>query len=244
MGDTMRVLRATVLENPEACSIAQPPIEAVALSKRRVPLGGRFFLWRPGMGKEAKRTSTGKRLRFEVFKRDHFTCQYCGRQPPTVVLVADHITPVVEGGASTIDNLITACESCNQGKAGKPLGDAAVRPDADLLYLETQQEVAELRRYQEARQALAGERNSFVDAMQCDWMGLAETNWYIPERAVLEVLERYGPDITAQAVTNVAKKVAGGYLEASGYADNRLWAYFGRTAMGMHNDLQQKAGGS
>lgn len=44
-----------------------------------------------------KRKSTGKRLRFEVFKRDHFTCQYCGAQPPDIVLVADHIVAVAEG---------------------------------------------------------------------------------------------------------------------------------------------------
>ena len=63
------------------------------------------------------RRSTGKRLRFEIFKRDHFTCQYCGAQPPSIVLVIDHIDPVAEGGLTVIENLITACEPCNQGKA-------------------------------------------------------------------------------------------------------------------------------
>jgi 5-methylcytosine-specific restriction endonuclease McrA len=33
------------------------------------------------------------RTRFEVFKRDDFTCQYCGRKSPDVVLEADHIVP-------------------------------------------------------------------------------------------------------------------------------------------------------
>jgi 5-methylcytosine-specific restriction endonuclease McrA len=98
-----------------------------------------------------RRKSTGKRLRFEVFKRDHFTCQYCGAQPPEIVLVADHIVAVAAGGETTIENLITACEPCNQGKAAKELGQRAIRPDADLLYLETQQEIAELRRFQQAK---------------------------------------------------------------------------------------------
>lgn len=53
------------------------------------------------------RRSTGKRLRFEIFKRDHFTCQYCGAQPPSIVLVIDHIDPVAEGGLTVIENLIT-----------------------------------------------------------------------------------------------------------------------------------------
>jgi hypothetical protein len=65
----------------------------------------------------AKRKSTGKRQRFNIFKRDRFTCQYCGRTPPTIVLVIDHILPVSKGGTSDDHNLITSCEACNQGKA-------------------------------------------------------------------------------------------------------------------------------
>lgn len=59
--------------------------------------------------------------RFEVFKRDGFKCQYCGSTPPTVVLVVDHIVPVKAGGTNHHDNLITACEPCNQGKAARSL---------------------------------------------------------------------------------------------------------------------------
>ncbi len=71
----------------------------------------------------AKRKSTGKRQRFEIFKRDNFTCQYCGSTPPTVVLVVDHILPVSKGGGDEITNKITSCEACNQGKADRPLSD-------------------------------------------------------------------------------------------------------------------------
>jgi hypothetical protein len=57
-----------------------------------------------------------KKIRFEVFKRDGFTCQYCGRTPPAVVLELDHIIPKGEGGPESIDNYITACFDCNRGK--------------------------------------------------------------------------------------------------------------------------------
>ncbi|MGA0409122.1 MAG: HNH endonuclease, partial [Limisphaerales bacterium] len=56
-----------------------------------------------------------------MFKRDGFTCQYCGNTPPKVVLEVDHIVPVKSGGKNNEDNLITACFSCNRGKAADGL---------------------------------------------------------------------------------------------------------------------------
>jgi hypothetical protein len=68
-----------------------------------------------------KRKSISKKLRFEVFKRDCFTCQYCSSKPPKVPLEVDHIIPVCKGGKNNIDNLITACFDCNRGKSGNEL---------------------------------------------------------------------------------------------------------------------------
>lgn len=65
-----------------------------------------------------------KRTRFEVFKRDGFTCQYCGRTPPSVMLEVDHIHPRSLGGGNDMTNLVSACEDCNRGKAARTLGDA------------------------------------------------------------------------------------------------------------------------
>ena len=70
-----------------------------------------------------KRTALSKKTRFEVFKRDSFTCQYCGATPPGVVLHVDHILAVVNGGKNDIDNLVTACQACNQGKSDRDLAD-------------------------------------------------------------------------------------------------------------------------
>lgn len=63
-----------------------------------------------------KRTAISKKARFEIFKRDGFSCQYCGASPPQVILQIDHIIPVVEGGNNDPDNLATSCGSCNSGK--------------------------------------------------------------------------------------------------------------------------------
>lgn len=64
-----------------------------------------------------KRKSLSKKVRFEVFKRDSFTCQYCGNVPPSVVLEIDHIHPASKGGDNSEDNLITSCFDCNRGKS-------------------------------------------------------------------------------------------------------------------------------
>ena len=69
----------------------------------------------------AKRKGISKSTRFEVFKRDSFTCQYCGKSAPDVVLEVDHINPVSKGGDNDISNLITACFDCNRGKRDKKL---------------------------------------------------------------------------------------------------------------------------
>jgi len=74
----------------------------------------------------SKRTGLTKRIRFEVFKRDKFTCQYCGLKSPEAILNVDHINPVANGGGNDIINLITSCFDCNNGKSDKLLQDSSV----------------------------------------------------------------------------------------------------------------------
>lgn len=69
----------------------------------------------------SNREPTSRKLRFDVFKRDAFICQYCGRHPPEIILEVDHISPVSEGGKTEIDNLVTSCFDCNRGKGKVPL---------------------------------------------------------------------------------------------------------------------------
>jgi len=158
------------------------------------------------------RRSTGKRLRFEVFKRDYFTCRYCGAQPPDVVLVVDHVLPIASGGSNTLDNLITACAACNQGKAARLLGDAPPRTDADLLYMETQQEIAEIRRYQEALTAKEQAMHGLIEALQQLWLENSEVEWVPSDSLVKSLLLRYSPQIVGDAINDVATKIGTGYL--------------------------------
>jgi hypothetical protein len=62
-----------------------------------------------------------KRVRFDVFKRDNFTCQYCGQKAPDVILQIEHISPRSLGGTDQRSNLLTACADCNAGKSDIPI---------------------------------------------------------------------------------------------------------------------------
>jgi DnaD/phage-associated family protein len=86
------------------------------------------------------------RTRFEVFKRDEFTCRYCGRTTPDVVLEVDHVVPVVEGGSNDPMNLVTACWDCNSGKSAVPLNEIITGEDPHdraILLLEKQRQLRE-----------------------------------------------------------------------------------------------------
>lgn len=53
-------------------------------------------------------------VRWKVFRRDGFVCQYCGLdQGP---MTYDHFVPVCKGGSTTLENGRTACRKCNKSK--------------------------------------------------------------------------------------------------------------------------------
>ena len=94
----------------------------------------------------AERKYISKKLRFEVFKRDNFTCQYCGRMSPDVILQVDHIKPVKEGGTNDVLNLVTSCVDCNLGKGAKLLSDdsSVKKQQAQLKLLGEKREQLEM----------------------------------------------------------------------------------------------------
>lgn len=90
------------------------------------------------------------RVRFEVFKRDGFTCAYCGRTPPEVLLQADHIVPVAAGGSDEIHNLITSCQTCNLGKGARMLEEGTAPVVGHATVEELQERIAQAKAYMEA----------------------------------------------------------------------------------------------
>lgn len=123
---------------------------------------------------EKKRIGLSKRQRFAVFERDEFTCRYCGRTPPSVLLVLDHVIPFSQGGQTTKENLVTSCESCNQGKADKILGSNSL-PEGDFRRLaqESLEQTRKAKLDHESCKAHLKLRQSIVD-LACEIFGLNE----------------------------------------------------------------------
>ena len=57
--------------------------------------------------------------RKNLFKRDRYTCQYCGTQPGPEELTVDHVVPRSRGGVSSWENCVLACVECNKVKADR-----------------------------------------------------------------------------------------------------------------------------
>jgi hypothetical protein len=92
------------------------------------------------------RETLSKHTRFEVFKRDGFTCRYCGRKPPEVILHIDHMLAVSKGGGNEEDNLLTSCEGCNLGKGAGDLKD--VLPPIKFSLEERREKLEQMMEYQ------------------------------------------------------------------------------------------------
>lgn len=78
--------------------------------------------------------------RREVFRRDNYTCQYCGRKLQNLTI--DHVIPKRLGGEHTWTNVVTACAACNHRKGGRTLQEAHMKllhppkePPASAMYI-------------------------------------------------------------------------------------------------------------
>jgi len=66
--------------------------------------------------------------RINVFTRDRFTCQYCGRKKKMRELTFDHLIPRKNGGKTSWENIVTACGPCNLRKGGMTKDEAGMFP--------------------------------------------------------------------------------------------------------------------
>ena len=140
-----------------------------------------------------------KKLRFEVFKRDSFTCQYCGRKAPDVVLEVDHIKPVAEGGKNTLLNLITSCQECNRGKGKRMLTDHQ-ELDKERNQLELlQQRKEQLKMMMKWKDELLQMEEEQVDYIAKIVLGKDESLTDVGRRNIKKHIERFGFEMVVES---------------------------------------------
>lgn len=168
------------------------------------------------------RKAIPRSVRFEVFKRDKFTCQYCGAKAPEAVLHLDHIHPVAEGGGDDILNLLTACDGCNGGKGARLLSDdSAITKQRDQLEA-LQERREQLEMMIQWRQGLAGIDDQQVDlaSSELERVGLVVLNEKGRSQA-RRLIKKYG----LTEVTAAIDQAAASYRPKAddGGAGNAIW---------------------
>jgi len=66
--------------------------------------------------------------RRNIYQRDNFTCQYCGKVLPRNELTIDHVIPRSRGAKSNWQNVVLACIQCNADKGDRLPKECAMNP--------------------------------------------------------------------------------------------------------------------
>lgn len=185
--------------------------------------------------------AVSKRLRYEILRRDDYSCRYCGEHAsPEVKLTVDHVLPTALGGTDLADNLVAACGPCNAGKS-------ASNPDAPLV---AQVSDDALRWADAVRTAMFGRlvdldaSNEYRDGMEHHWWQhqfdlCVESRWHVDL-----------PDGWEQSVETF--RVRGLPIELLNYAaaqslgrrsvsPRNKWKYFMGTAWSILSEIESDA---
>ena len=117
-----RVRRAVVLLYQDKAEMLENGSGFVHSADREFPVPSVIRL--ACMIKRPRRVGV-KLTRLEVFRRDQYTCQYCGHQ--TRQLTLDHVIPRYRGGEHSWENIVSACVPCNRRKAGRTPQEAGMK---------------------------------------------------------------------------------------------------------------------
>jgi len=156
-----------------------------------------------------KRKGLSKKLRFEVFKRDSFKCQYCGNTSPDVILEVDHIKPVKEGGTNDITNLITACGDCNSGKGANLLSDDSAIKKQHKQLEELNERRLQLEMMMDWRNGLRDIEQDKIDSVSKYWEG--ETCYTLNENGIKKMkklIKKYGVETILNAIDRAVAQYA------------------------------------
>jgi len=164
--------------------------------------------------------AVSKRTRFEVLRRDDFTCRYCRSKDSE--LTVDHVVPVALGGTDDPGNLVAACRDCNAGKGSTGPGEesvAQVSEDALRWSMAMKRAADEITAEREADEALLMPvLRDFIQWLPGDWDQTMRA-WL---RAGLTADDCY--DCMAIALAKPYVNARGVFAYACGIARNKIAA--------------------
>jgi hypothetical protein len=169
------------------------------------------------------RKAIPKSIRFEVFKRDSFKCQYCGSQAPDVLLEIDHIDPIAKGGDNDITNLITACKDCNAGKKDKRLDDNSAITRSRNQLSELQERRQQLEMMLDWRKGLKNLKEESTDYLCSSWEELAP-GWTVSEhgrKKIKSLTQKYSIDEISDTMDIAAEQYL--ILKKDGTCTDESW---------------------
>lgn len=149
-----------------------------------------------------KRKTITPKIRFEIFKRDSFTCQYCGQKSPDVILEVDHIKPVSKGGENTILNYVTSCKSCNIGKGGREISDqselATQRKALDELQ-ERRNQIEMMMEWKKSLESIDDLQVSEINKLIMELSGSSAND--NGQKTLRKIIKKFGFEMTYDAVS-------------------------------------------
>jgi len=176
------------------------------------------------------REAVRKSVRFEVFKRDSFTCQYCGAKSPDVVLEIDHITPVSDGGTNDILNLVAACRSCNAGKSDRRLSDSSAIEMRRSQLEDLEERRQQLEMLHQWHMSLVDLNDQAVDMAQSLWFqSIGEPGHVLTDSArdeIRKLIKTHGFDAVCGGIRDAADSALKSgriELDRDGVTDEWFW---------------------
>lgn len=142
--------------------------------------------------------AVSKRTRFEVLRRDNYTCRYC--RSTEAELTVDHVTPVALGGTDDPSNLVACCKDCNAGKTSTSPDEGTVAQVAD----DAVRWSAAMAKAAEILDAQADGRDLFVAAFYATWPQFR----YIPDGFDTTLRRIYDAGLPESVMVDAAKTAA------------------------------------
>jgi hypothetical protein len=156
-----------------------------------------------------------KRTRFEVLRRDGYTCRYC--RTTAGELTVDHVRPTALGGTDDPSNLVACCKDCNAGKS-------STSPDE-----ETVEQVKDDAIRWASAMVRAGEILSEKADARSDYVGAFMDAWpqyrYLPS-SILDTVERFfemGLPVNVMVDAVVTATTAKGVYDRPAYFAGICW---------------------